>query len=303
MDNSKKTQAELNNRQWIADYRKRMAEVPAQVSPVDISQLVELLSNQGTAGMGAATGLAGAQALLGGWLAGANAKSRKAESDLANERWLKQNEDEAEERAYNRKQAEEDRKVFLPSEETNLSPFSGVNPDEQQKQLFGAHVAANPIEAARLSNQRQMERVKLADMEATSKPTITGKALDTKTVRGVSGIGNRITSGVKSWFSDKGAAAKNAERGIREEGFDEAGSVDPSFFRKRAQKELQSKNLKLAVQYSKIASFIDSLGKNVVVMSNYDGDVISIGTPKGNVIITPENVDKVMSRFDARVAK
>lgn len=109
MDSSEINQAKLNNAQWLKNYREQASQVLPEMSPVNMSSNINVALRDPVNGQATATGLAAGQSLLNSWIAGANANARKKADTLAQERWIKQQQDLAEEREYQRGRDAEER--------------------------------------------------------------------------------------------------------------------------------------------------------------------------------------------------
>lgn len=121
---SKKTQAELNSRQWLENtYRPMAQKFTPRVDPISMQSQMAAALRDPVYGQATATGLAAGEGMLNSWIAGINSRARKDEGELANERWIKQMQDADEDRALRRQELAEAKKRYLPGSSAVTDDF------------------------------------------------------------------------------------------------------------------------------------------------------------------------------------
>lgn len=216
-------QAKLNNADWVAKYREMSEAVTPKVDPISMqSQMAAALSDP-VYGQATATGLAAGEGMLNSWIAGINSRARRDEANLANERWIKAQDDLAKEREENKrrweaeaaegkrrfgilqKAAEEDRKlrrdelaeskkqvVQAPGYTLDAFKESAIrsNPKyaEAIDRLNTAQVGKNAEEAARIQNQQRLDKQMLDAAQESLPMKLTSSnsnAIDTERTDGL----------------------------------------------------------------------------------------------------------------------
>lgn len=182
---SERNQALLNNRTWqTKDFREQQDKIPPVMPNVNLQDNMTVALRDPVYGQATATGLAAGQAMLNSWIGAANAKAQQARDKLANERWIKAQDDLAKERKLRQDEIAESKKRYLPGvselEDAFLSPedqkaLGVMNADLAKGQTFD-----NPIayEQALDTQRRAVEnRQKFLDSRRRNL-NITGEAID-----------------------------------------------------------------------------------------------------------------------------
>ena len=206
-------QAKLNNADWVAKYREMSKNVTPRVDPISMQSQMAAALRDPVYGQATATGLAAGEGMLNSWIAGINSRARRDEANLADERWIKAQDDLAKEREENKrrweaeaaegkrrfgilqKAADEDRKLrrdelaeskkrYLPGvsevEDAFLSPEDQKELGTMNAGLAKGQIFDNPIayEQALDAQRRAVEnRQKFLDSRRRNL-NITGEALD-----------------------------------------------------------------------------------------------------------------------------
>lgn len=124
---SERNQQLLNNRAWqTKDFREQEEKLPPVLPNVNMQDNISVALRDPVYGQATATGLATGQSLLNTWINVANAKAQQARDKLANERWIKAQEDADADRQLRRDELAESKKRYLPGvsglDDTFLSP-------------------------------------------------------------------------------------------------------------------------------------------------------------------------------------
>lgn len=182
---SKKTQAELNSRQWLENtYRPMVQKFTPRVDPVSMQSQMATALKDPVYGQATATGLAAGEGMLNSWIAGINSRARRDEAALANERWIKQMEDADEDRKLRRQELAESKKRYLPGLEAITDDFLS-NEDKQvldtmNKGVSEGKVFNNEIEYQKgLDAQAKAEAARQKFLDSRRRNlNITGEQLD-----------------------------------------------------------------------------------------------------------------------------
>ena len=97
----KKSAAERNN-EFIAQYRQKLEQINPQLPEADVTNQINVALRDPVYGQATATGLAMGNNILNSWIKARNAENAKKANELEQERWLKQNQDLADEVDYRR---------------------------------------------------------------------------------------------------------------------------------------------------------------------------------------------------------
>ena len=182
---SERNQALLNNRTWQAkDFREQQDKIPPVMPNVNLQDNMLVALKDPVYGQGTATGLAAGQSMLNSWIGAANAIAKKEADKLANERWIKVQDDLAKERELRQAELDEAKKRYLPGvsevEDPFLSPEDQKALDAKNKNLARGQIFNNPVayEQALDAQRRAVEeRQKFLDSRRRNL-NITGEALD-----------------------------------------------------------------------------------------------------------------------------
>ena len=160
---SERNQALLNNRTWqTKDFREQQDKIPPVMPNVNLQDNMLVALKDPVYGQATATGLAAGQSMLNSWIGAANAIAKKEADKLANERWIKAQDDLAKERKLRRDELAESKQVFvprmdLPEQDVWLSPEAKAEDIKRRSALAAlgkAHVAKNAIEAQALQDSQ-----------------------------------------------------------------------------------------------------------------------------------------------------
>ena len=169
---SERNQALLNNRTWqTKDFREQQDKIPPVMPNVNLQDNMLVALKDPVYGQGTATGLAAGQSMLNSWIGAANAIAKKEADKLANERWIKAQDDLAEERKLRRDELAESKQVFvprmdLPEQDVWLSPEAKAEDIKRRSALAAlgkAYVAKNAIEAQALQDSQSEALKKYQD--------------------------------------------------------------------------------------------------------------------------------------------
>ena len=182
---SERNQALLNNRTWqTKDFREQQDKIPPVMPNVNLQDNMLVALKDPVYGQGTATGLAAGQSMLNSWIGAANAIAKKEADKLANERWIKAQDDLAKERKLRQAELDEAKKRYLPGvsevEDPFLSPEDQKALDAKNKNLARGQIFNNQIayEQALDAQRRAVEeRQKFLDSRRRNL-NITGEALD-----------------------------------------------------------------------------------------------------------------------------
>ena len=182
---SERNQALLNNRTWqTKDFREQQDKIPPVMPNVNLQDNMLVALKDPVYGQGTATGLAAGQSMLNSWIGAANAIAKKEADKLANERWIKVQDDLAKERELRQAELDEAKKRYLPGESEVEDPF--LSPEDQKaldvmnKKIARGQTFNNQIayEQALDAQRRAVEeRQKFLDSRRRNL-NITGEALD-----------------------------------------------------------------------------------------------------------------------------
>ena len=172
---SERNQALLNNRTWqTKDFREHQDKIPPVMPNVNLQDNMLVALKDPVYGQGTAAGLAAGQSMLNSWIGAANAIAKKEADKLANERWIKAQDDLAEERKLRRDELAESKQVFvprmdLPEQDVWLSPEAKAEDVKRRSALAAlgkARVAKNAIEAQALQDSQSEAMKKYQDWQA-----------------------------------------------------------------------------------------------------------------------------------------
>lgn len=105
----KSDEAAQKNKDWVAQYRQKLAGAKTPLDPVSVDSQVNVALRDPVYGQATATGLTMGNNILNTWINAHNADARREAEELKNERWLKQLADAEEDKQYQRKWNEEER--------------------------------------------------------------------------------------------------------------------------------------------------------------------------------------------------
>ena len=182
---SERNQAFLNNRTWqTKDFREQQDKIPPVMPNVNLQDNMLVALKDPVYGQGTATGLAAGQSMLNSWIGAANAIAKKEADKLANERWIKAQDDLAKERELRQAELDEAKKRYLPGvsevEDPFLSPEDQKALDAKNKNLARGQIFNNPVayeQALDVQRRAIEERQKFLDSRRRNL-NITGEALD-----------------------------------------------------------------------------------------------------------------------------
>ena len=173
-------QAQLNNADWVAKYREMYKNATPRVDSINMQSQMAAALRDPVYGQATAAGLAAGEGMLNSWIAGINSRARRDESNLANERWIKQIQDADEDRKLRRDELAESKKVFvprmdLPEQDVWLSPEAKAEDVKRRSALAAlgkAHVAKNAIEAQALQDSQSEALKKYQDWLSQQQRTL-----------------------------------------------------------------------------------------------------------------------------------
>ena len=157
-------QAKLNNADWVAKYREMSKNATPRVDPISMQSQMAAALRDPVYGQATATGLAAGEGMLNSWIAGINSRARRDEAELANERWIKAQDDLAKERELRQAELDEAKKQVVQAPGYTLDAFkeSAIrsNPKyaEALNRLNTTQVGKNAEEAARIQNQLRLDK-------------------------------------------------------------------------------------------------------------------------------------------------
>ena len=178
---SERNQALLNNRTWqTKDFREQQDKIPPVMPNVNLQDNMLVALKDPVYGQATATGLAAGQSMLNSWIGAANAIAKKEADKLANERWIKAQDDLAKERKLRRDELAESKQVFvprmdLPEQDVWLSPEAKAEDIKRRSALAAlgkAHVAKNAIEAQALQDSQSEALKKYQDWLSQQQRTL-----------------------------------------------------------------------------------------------------------------------------------
>lgn len=313
---SKKTQAELNSREWLENtYRPMAQKATPRVDPISMqSQMVAALRDP-VYGQATATGLASGEGMLNSWIAGINSRARKDEGELANERWIKQMQDADKDRELRRQELEESKKEIVNAVPYQLDAFKEKmilsNPENKAlyESLSKPYVAKNRFEAAqhkakqeaavqRLDAAQQSMPSKITDIPAKSEITESEEFMDYPRR-----LLNNVPFGLRRLLLTKGERARaNLIPAMKDEGVNKFINITPEQLRLESARSNQEGMSGLAGQQNRIAELIEkisALNPGSIVKQSIGGDVIVVATPNnGAITITPGNFDKISAQYE-----
>ena len=307
-------QAKLNNADWIAKYREMAKDVTPRVDPISMQGQMATALKDPVYGQATATGLASGEGILNSWIAGINSRARKDESELANERWIKQMQDSDEDRALRRQELDESKKQVVQAPGYSLDAFKEEEIKSNPKlaaaleRLNATHVAKNAEEAARIQNQQRLDKQMLDAAQEAMPMKLTSanpKAIDTESTQGfMNGVGrflNAIPLYRRLALTGNERALANAQTGMKEAGFKTFSSVSPEYLLKEAQKNIETGNTNTGVQQRKIAQLLVELLKRpgFIAKQSPDGSTIVVSGPNQSAItLTPRTIDRYIKEYD-----
>lgn len=175
---SKKTQAELNSRQWLENtYRPMAQKFTPRVDPVSMQSQMATALKDPVYGQATATGLAAGEGMLNSWIAGINSRARRDEAALANERWIKQMQDADADRALRRQELAESKKTPVESVEFDPIYFASKEDTDKYNQMisdpiFKAQVAKDPITAFKILEARKAKQKQIDEFNKNVKRSV-----------------------------------------------------------------------------------------------------------------------------------
>lgn len=178
---SERNQALLNNRTWqTKDFREQQDKIPPVMPNVNLQDNMTVALRDPVYGQSTATGLAAGQSMLNSWIGAANAIAKKEADKLANERWIKAQDDLAKERQLRRDELAESKQVFvprmdLPEQDVWLSPEAKTEDVKRRSALAAlgkANVAKNAIEAQALQDSQSEALKKYQDWLSQQQRTL-----------------------------------------------------------------------------------------------------------------------------------
>lgn len=307
-------QAKLNSADWINKYKAMAGSVTPRADQLSMQDQILTALKDPVYGQATATGLSSGQNMLNSWIAGINARSRKDESTLANERWIKQMQDADEDRALRRKELEESKKQVVQAPGYSLDAFKEEEIKSNPKsaaaleRLNTTHVAKNAEEAARIQNQLRLDKQMLDAAQEAAPMKLTSanpKAIDTESTQGFMNRVGRFLNAVPFYrqlaLTGNERALANAQAGMEKAGFKTFSSVSPEYLLKEAQKNIESGNTNTGVQQRKIAQLLGELLKRpgFIARQSPDGSTIVVSGPNQKAItLTPNTIDRYIKEYD-----
>lgn len=257
-------QAKLNNADWMAKYREMSKNTTPRVDPISMQSQMAAALRDPVYGQATATGLAAGEGMLNSWIAGINSRARRDENNLANERWIKAQDDLAKERELRRDELAESKQVFvprmdLPEQDVWLSPESKAEDVKRRSALAAlgkARVAKNPIEAQALQDRQSEAQKEYQDWLSQQQRVLIPKETDPLAGRDISKTD--LTSDLELLSS----------QGSRSSG----GLIDRLFnnstFQNKAARQFESMGgSRNTVRYDNLAQYAN----NLVAAGNPDG--------------------------------
>lgn len=312
---SERNQALLNNRTWqTKDFREQQDKIPPVMPNVNLQDNMTVALRDPVYGQGTATGLAAGQSMLNSWIGAANAIAKKEADKLANERWIKAQDDLAKERELRKAELDESKKQVVQAPGYTLDAFkeSAVRSNPKYaaalNRLNTTQVGKNAEEAARIQNQLRLDKQMLDAAQEAIPMQLTSanpRAIDTERTDGFLNMAGRFLNRIPGYrrmaLTGNERAIANAQAGMEEAGYRSFSSVSPEYLLKEAQKNIESGNTNTGVQQRKIAQVLTELLKRpgFIAKQSPDGSTIVVSGPNQRAItLTPGTIDRYIKEYD-----
>ena len=320
----KSDEAAQKNKDWVAQYRQKIAGAKTPLDPVSVDSQVNVALRDPVYGQATATGLTMGNNILNTWINAHNADARREAEELKTERWLKQAQDMADEVDYRRsrdaladKRYEESKKSIVRSDPYILDAFKEAeirsNPDYQKDLdlLNTPYEAKDAADAARHQNELffAKQRLDAAQESLPMRLTSKNKGIDTEST---GGFFNRLTDALNLVPIYRYAALTGSERAksdarmaMRKAGQKSFTGISPEALMKEAERNIAAGNTRTGVQQRKMAEIMNLYlrrNPNGVAKQSPDGSVIVLASPNTEAItLTPETVDRYAKEFNVGV--
>lgn len=321
----KKSAAERNN-EFIARYRQKLEQINPQLPETDVTNQINVALRDPVYGQATATGLAMGNNILNSWIKARNAENAKKANELEQERWLKQNQDLADEIDYRRdrdkiadQRYEESKKSIVRSDPYIIDAFKEAeirsNPDRQKDLdlLNTPYEAKDAADAARHQNELffAKQRLDAAQESLPMRLTSKNKGLDTEST---GGFFNRLTDALNlvpgyRYLALTGSerAKSDARMAMRKAGQKSFTGISPEALIQEAERNITDGNTRTGVQQRKMAEIMNLyLQRNPdgVAKQSPDGSVIVLAAPNTETItLTPETVDRYAKEFNVGITR
>lgn len=312
---SERNQAFLNNRTWqTKDFREQQDKISPVMPNVNLQDNMTVALRDPVYGQGTATGLAAGQSMLNSWIGAANAIAKKEADKLANERWIKAQDDLAKERELRKAELDESKKQVVQAPGYTLDAFkeSAVRSNPKYaaalNRLNTTQVGKNAEEAARIQNQLRLDKQMLDAAQEAVPMQLTSanpRAIDTERTDGFLNMAGRFLNRIPGYrrmaLTGNERAIANAQAGMEEAGYRSFSSVSPEYLLKEAQKNIESGNTNTGVQQRKIAQVLTELLKRpgFIAKQSPDGSTIVVSGPNQRAItLTPGTIDRYIKEYD-----
>lgn len=312
---SERNQALLNNRTWqTKDFREQQDKIPPVMPNVNLQDNMTVALRDPVYGQGTATGLAAGQSMLNSWIGAANAIAKKEADKLANERWIKAQDDLAKERELRKAELDESKKQVVQAPGYTLDAFkeSAVRSNPKYaaalNRLNTTQVGKNAEEAARIQNQLRLDKQMLDAAQEAVPMQLTSanpRAIDTERTDGFLNMAGRFLNRIPGYrrmaLTGNERAIANAQAGMEEAGYRSFSSVSPEYLLNEAQKNIESGNTNTGVQQRKIAQVLTELLKRpgFIAKQSPDGSTIVVSGPNQRAItLTPGTIDRYIKEYD-----
>lgn len=312
---SERNQALLNNRTWqTKDFREQQNKIPPVMPNVNLQDNILVALKDPVYGQGTATGLAAGEGMLNSWIGAANAIAKKEADKLANERWIKAQDDLAKERELRQAELDEAKKQVVQAPGYTLDAFKEIAIRSNPKyaaalnRLNATQVGKNAEEAARIQNQLRLDKQMLDAAQEAVPMQLTSanpRAVDTERTDGFFNMAGRFLNRIPGYrrvaLTGNERAIANAQAGMEEAGYKSFSSVSPEYLLKEAQKNIESGNTNTGVQQRKIAQVLTELLKRpgFIAKQSPDGSTIVVSGPNQRAItLTPGTIDRYLKEYD-----
>lgn len=312
---SERNQALLNNRTWqTKDFREQQDKIPPVMPNVNLQDNMTVVLRDPVYGQGTATGLAAGQSMLNSWIGAANAIAKKEADKLANERWIKAQDDLAKERELRKAELDESKKQVVQAPGYTLDAFkeSAVRSNPKYaaalNRLNTTQVGKNAEEAARIQNQLRLDKQMLDAAQEAVPMQLTSanpRAIDTERTDGFLNMAGRFLNRIPGYrrmaLTGNERAIANAQAGMEEAGYRSFSSVSPEYLLQEAQKNIESGNTNTGVQQRKIAQVLTELLKRpgFIAKQSPDGSTIVVSGPNQRAVtLTPGTIDRYLKEYD-----
>lgn len=312
---SERNQALLNNRTWqTKDFREQQDKIPPVMPNVNLQDNMTVALRDPVYGQGTATGLAAGQSMLNSWIGAVNAIAKKEADKLANERWIKAQDDLAKERELRKAELDESKKQVVQAPGYTLDAFkeSAVRSNPKYaaalNRLNTTQVGKNAEEAARIQNQLRLDKQMLDAAQEAVPMQLTSanpRAIDTERTDGFLNMAGRFLNRIPGYrriaLTGNERAIANAQAGMEEAGYRSFSSVSPEYLLQEAQKNIESGNTNTGVQQRKIAQVLTELLKRpgFTAKQSPDGSTIVVSGPNQRAItLTPGTIDRYIKEYD-----